>query len=480
MDNTLKNKATINWIIFAVQAVISAAVLIMIFTSGLLPGSYCGVMAIAVLLLLVISFLFARSGKGAVRAVGSVLAVLISAGLVFGGVYVHKVTKTLGMIADAETQTEYVVVAVRQDDPAQKIEDTAGYSFGIIDGVSTKIVDETVKEIGELSGKEAEIHLYESPILMAQALLDGDIDAVIFNKAFIDILDDALENFSSQIRILYEKSFETDLADTGGESKKSQSLTDHAYTVLISGIDVNGPISTISRSDVNILMTVNPLTHKILLTTTPRDYFVYIPGISGDNRDKLTHAGVYGVEYSMKTLGELYGVDVSDYIRINFDSLVKLVDALGGVDVVSEYEFDTGSYHFTEGLNHMDGEQALSFSRARYEFADGDNQRGKNQMAVLTAIINKLQSPALLQNPGAVLDVVGESMQTSFRSSQITSLIAWQLSGGQSWSIERQAVTGQGDSQETFSMPGTNLYVMWPDEEVVKAAADKIKETMGE
>jgi LCP family protein required for cell wall assembly len=248
--------------------------------------------------------------------------------------------------------------------------------------------------------------------------------------------------------------------------------------VLISGIDVNGPISTTSRSDVNILMTVNPLTHKILLTTTPRDYYVYIPEISGDMRDKLTHAGIYGVKTSMRTLEELYGIKISDYVRINFDSLINLVDALGGVDVDSEYDFESYGFQFHKGINHLDGEQALAFSRERYAFSSGDNQRGQNQMLVLTAILDKLQSPALLKNPSGVLEVMGSSMQTSFTTDQITELISWQLDNGQGWEIERQAVTGTGDSQQTFSMKGTDLYVMWPDEEAVSEAAAKIAETM--
>ena len=228
------------------------------------------------------------------------------------------------------------------------------------------------------------------------------------------------------------------------------------------------------------MMTVNPRTHRILLTTTPRDYFVPIPGITGDSRDKLTHAGIYGVYSSMRTLEELYGIDIHSYIRINFDSLIQLVDALDGVDVHSDYEFDSVGYHFVAGENHLNGEQALAFSRGRYAFKDGDNQRGKNQMLVLTAILNKLQSPALLKNPSGVLDVVGRSMQTNLRTSQITKLIAWQLDQGTGWDISRQAVTGTGDKQETFSMPGKTLYVMWPDETSVKEAGDKIREMMDE
>jgi LCP family protein required for cell wall assembly len=324
----------------------------------------------------------------------------------------------------------------------------------------------------------------------------------VLNNAYTDILDEIIEDYSTKTRVIYEMEFETGAAKGAGNNangtgadgtaegaagdsaantdgqRAEGSLTSESFTVLISGIDVRGSISTTSRSDVNILMTVNPKTHQILLTTTPRDYYVYIPEVSGDMRDKLTHAGIYGVDASMRTLGNLYGVEVNDYIRINFDSVIRLVDALGGVDVNSDYAFTTrgGAYSFNEGLNHLNGEQALAFSRERYAFTDGDNQRGRNQMAVLTAMINKLQSPALLRNPGEVLEVVGESMQTSFTRSEITNLIAWQLSEGKGWEITRQAVSGHGDSQQTYSMRGRNLYVMWPDEESVAEASEKIRE----
>lgn len=165
-----------------------------------------------------------------------------------------------------------------------------------------------------------------------------------------------------------------DITEESASSKKRSSLTEEPYTILISGIDVSGPISTTSRSDVNILMTVNPRTHEILLTTTPRDYYVFIPGISGNERDKLTHAGIYGVKASMGTLENLYGIEISDFIRINFDSLIRLVDALGGVDVYSEFEFKAGDRYITKGTNHLNGEEALAFSRNRYAFGSGDEQ----------------------------------------------------------------------------------------------------------
>lgn len=492
-------KAYLKWLIPAVQAVITAALIWMLVSSRLLPGKYMAAAAVLVLALLALTCLLACRKNGAVRAAGSILGVFLCGMLLFGMVYVRHIMKTLDRIAGADTQIENIAVAVQDSNAAQEIAETSGYFFGVYEGADRENLEIVTEEIKEGNGdSELNLKYYDSPVEMAQDLLGGGLDAVICNKAYIDLLDDAVGEFSQETRIIYEREFEKEIEEAAaaesadkaeqpqqeetkaGTRVRGQKVTEHPFNILISGIDVSGPISTTSRSDVNIIMTVNPLDHRILLTTTPRDYYVYIPGISGENRDKLTHAGVYGIKTSMRTLENLYDIGISDYIRINFDSLIQLVDALGGVDVYSEEEFSSGEYYFVRGKNHLSGEEALAFSRSRHQFASGDNQRGQNQMLVLTAILDKLQSPDLLRDPSEVLDVVGRSMQTSFTSEEIAEVIAWQLDGGHGWDIGRQAVTGTGDSQQTFSMGGTDLYVMWPDEESVAKASEKIGEYLAE
>ena len=451
-------KTYLKWLIPAVQALITAALMWMLVTSGLLPGKYMGAAAAVVALLLMVTCLLVSRKNSAIRAAGSILGVFLCGMLVFGLVYVRHILKTLDQIAGADTQIENIAVAVQDSNAAQEIGETSGYLFGMYEGADRENLGTVVEEIKEENGdSELNLKYFDSPVTMAQELLGGELDAVICNKAYIDLLDDAVGEFSQETRIIYEKEFEKEIeeaAESGGE-------------------EAAGPVEVKPGA-------VNPLDHRILLTTTPRDYFVLIPGISGENRDKLTHAGVYGIKTSMRTLEDLYDIGISDYIRINFDSLIQLVDALGGVDVYSEAEFSSGEYYFVKGKNHMNGEQALAFSRARHQFGSGDVQRGQNQMQVLTAILDKLQSPDLLRDPSGVLDVVGRSMQTSFTSEEIAEVIAWQLDGGHGWDIGRQAVTGTGDSQQTFSMSGKDLYVMWPDEESVSRASEEIKEYLAE
>jgi LCP family protein required for cell wall assembly len=286
-----------------------------------------------------------------------------------------------------------------------------------------------------------------------------------------------IEGYSEKVRILYR--FDLAQAEAAEEEETEDGPSvERPFTVYISGIDVDGPISTTSRSDVNIIMAVNPDNHRILLTTTPRDYYVAIPGISGGQRDKLTHAGIYGIRASMATLEELYKIPLDYYVRVNFTSLITIVDALGGVDVYSEYSFTSRNCSFRAGMNHMNGEQALAFSRARYNFATGDNQRGKNQEAVLTAIINKVTSPEVLLHADELIETAAGCTQTSISMDDISSLVRRQLQEGVRWDIASQAATGTGDSQPTFSMGSQRLYVMWPNEDVIESLSGKIKDLM--
>ncbi len=272
---------------------------------------------------------------------------------------------------------------------------------------------------------------YESLTDEANALLNGNVDAAVFNEGYMSMIDESVEGFSEKVKILYQYGVKTEV-----KKEKNVDVTE-PFNVYISGIDVDGPITTNSRSDVNLIMTVNPQTKKILLTTTPRDYYVTIPEVSGEKRDKLTHAGIYGVDRSMATLENLYGIDISYYARINFTSLVKIVDALDGVDVDSDYEFTTlhGNYKINKGMNHLNGEQALGFARERYSFEDGDNQRGRDQEKVLTAIIHKATTPAILKNANELIAGVSDSVQTNMTSEEMSKFIQMQLDDPSSWNV---------------------------------------------
>ena len=266
------------------------------------------------------------------------------------------------------------------------------------------------------------------------------------------------------------------------EAKK---ITKEPFVVYLSGVDTRGELTEKARSDVNILAAVNPETKQVVLINTPRDYYVDLAGTN--SKDKLTHAGLYGVQTSMDTLGNLYGVDVQHYIRINFAGFINIVDALGGVDVYSDQAFTSvgspGYYDpttFAEGWNHLDGKAALAFARERHAFKTGDVQRGINQMKVIDAMLNKIKSPALLMGFSKIMDSAADCFVTSLSQNQISALVRMQLSDFAEWNIESYTVTGSsGSSTKCYSAKGQKLYVMKPDENSVAKAKEMVAAVLG-
>ena len=262
-------------------------------------------------------------------------------------------------------------------------------------------------------------------------------------------------------------------------------ITKEPFVVYLSGVDTRGELTEKARSDVNILAVVNPQTKQVVLINTPRDYYVDLAGTN--SKDKLTHAGLYGVETSMATLGNLYGINVDYYVRINFAGFMNIVDALGGVDVYSDYAFTSvgspGYYDpttFVEGWNHLDGKAALAFARERHAFASGDIQRGIDQMKVINAMLDKIKSPALLMRFSKLMDAAADCFVTNLSQDQISALVRMQLSDFAEWDIQSYTVTGSSaTSTKCYSAKGQKLYVMQPDTSSVNTAKEMIAAVLG-
>jgi len=409
--------------------------------------------------------------KNRVHLLGIFLSIVLSVSQFAGIFYITKASELMDKVGGASYKIDNMVVVVKNDDPAETLADAVDYSYGVQtvqDQVNTQLM---LKDIEELFEKPITTTEYEGIVEEAQGLLNGDVQAIIYNEAFNAVIEESIEDYSSQVRVLYQYGIETEII-------KEEVDISNAFNIYISGIDVAGSISKNSRSDVNIIMTVNPDTKQIVLTTTPRDFYVEIPGISGGSKDKLTHAGIYGVDASMRTLENLYGIDISYYARVNFTSLVKIVDALGGVDVESDYSFSAGGYSFQKGTNHLNGEQALAFSRERKSFSGGDRQRGKNQEAVIEAIIEKAMSPELLKNANEIIASVSDCVETNMTRDEMAKFINMQLEDPAIWAIESQAADGRGSSASCYSSGRQQLYVMIPDEAVVAECIHKMQDVI--
>ena len=375
-------------------------------------------------------------------------------------------SKTMNALAKTEThvETDSVSIIVKANSTYQYTQDLKGKVYSTL-ATDDKSVDKTIEKLQTENNENIQPKVYSGVLTLVNALYNNDVDCIIINESYRAMIEEDFPNFSSDTRVIYSKQYVTEI-----NSPENSDITRNTFNVYVSGIDTYGSITTKSRSDVNMIMTVNPTTKTILLTSIPRDY--YIPfNVLGGQRDKLTHSGLYGVNETMQNVASYFGIDIDYFIRVNFDSLIDIVDSLGGIEVYNPQAFK----NFEVGKITLNGEEALAFSRERYSFEDGDKERGRNQMRVSTGIINKVLSPAIISNYSELMDKLHVSFQTNMSDEQIISLVRMQLDDMSPWTIQQQSVNGNG---QTLYSPiyGSDLYMMVPDDKSVENAKVKINE----
>lgn len=447
----------------------------MLFKMSVLPTKYMSILLMIYIpiCLILILFMLLKNLKLRIKIPCEVISFFLTLLLSFGIFYMYKTMNFMGNIKTKKYQVENYYVVVLKNSDYEKVKDLNHKKIGIYNS-SLESQEEALtlfEEKVEFQEKD-----YKDIMTMKDALLEKNIDAMYLNGSYLSIIQDEDHTFEDKIKIIdtIEIKIENETI------KKDIDVTKEPFNIYISGIDIFGNISSVSRSDVNIVITVNPTTHKILLTSIPRDYYVQLHGTTG-YKDKLTHAGIYGVDMSISTIEDLLDIDINYYARVNFTTLIKLVDAIGGIDVYSDYTFTSlhGNFDFQKGMNHMNGEQALGFTRERYAFLDGDRQRGKNQQAMITAIIKKaLSSKTLITKYTGILNSLQYSFQTNIGSNKIYDLVNMQLDKMPSWEIESISLDGTGSSEYTYSYHSQKLYVMEPDIETINAAKTKINSIM--
>lgn len=495
------------------------AILLLTFTFirfPILPTKYIALYGTVCVSVLGITGIMLLGKKGKKRKIaGIAIAVITAVGFFAGFFYLDKTRTTLNNISGAtqeQIEINQMAVMVLNSDPARVVADTLDYSYGVQNAVEYTKTLAMVEFLKDKYKKDLNIQAFNSYSELASGLLDGTVRAIIVDTTFVELMEEYEEGFAEATRIVEEFDFTANVPSititptpvptlAPGETptptpeeqpedpifqkldmpkRDSKTQIDKNYfTVYFSGIDTYGEINKRSRSDVNIVMTVNPKTKKILLVTIPRDAYVTIPGVSGGSYDKLTHAGLYGVKTSMNTLQNVYGVAIDYYVRVNFSSVEKFVDIVGGINVNSPANFSTGSgYKFTKGNNFLNGKQALAFARERHAFAAGDIQRGKNQMEVIKGVINKMASPAMLTNFSDIMNAISGNFQTDLSMDQLTSLVRMQLNDGAKWSIDTYAVVTKGGMNYCYSYRGSKLYVGYIDKNSAITAGNKMREVM--
>ena len=412
-----------------------------------------------------------RSGR-AIAA--SILVVLFIAGNAVVTNIVGTLYETMHSITKPSVTTVSMMVYIKADDPACAIKDTAGYPFGVSYVSGVEITNDAITDVQSKIGSNIQTIVYNSVPEMVNALYKGEVKAIIMDSAYVSLLEEfeLYADFHTRTKVIHEvvveeiviPPVETKPSEPPATENKPEGM--EPFVIYLSGTDSRSGSFKRSRSDVNILAVVNPQTKQILLVNTPRDYYVPNPAGKGV-QDKLTHCGIYGVDCSVKALSTLYDVPIKYNAQINFFGFHTLIDVIGGITVYSDIGFNAagGKYYFPAGPVELDGERALVFARERHGVPGGDSTRGKNQMKVITAVVNKLTSgTTIISNYTDIMNSLQGMFQTNVEMDTVSELVKMQLKDMSSWNIKSYAVTGKGSNQITFSMPGKPLYVMLPNE----------------
>ena len=478
MAKNKKKTLGFDWkIVLLIQVVASATLLISVMRLGMLPTLYLGIVA-GILALLCLIFAVTMKPRKKKNSIGKlfakVVSLLLSILLALGCLYIEKGNSVLDIIAGANKQITRYSLFVLADNEADKLKDLEIDTFNLCQmNDNPAHIQEVLNELNEDASMDYEtISNYTE---LAQSLYDKEVDAILMNEAFIGLLEDTYPKFASDTKSVWHYDIIEDVEDISKEAD----VTKETFTIYVSGIDTTGPISSVSRSDVNMLITVNPVSKQILMTSIPRDYFVPFANFDYQTSDKLTHAGLAGVENSVKTIENFLDIEINYYAKVNFTSLETIVDALGGITVDSPYAFTSlhGNYWFNQGLNEMDGHKALCFVRERYSLPHGDNDRVYNQQLVIKAMIEKALSPSIITNYTSILDAVSGAIELNMDSKDIMKFIRAQLNDMSGYTFHSQQLSGWGDTRYGGAYyPYEALYYMIPNDDSVEECKQMIKQ----
>lgn len=451
--------------------IVTILVLLLIYFIGILPLEYFIVLAV---LFLIINFvvIMLLNSKGKIRnSIGILLSIILLIIMIVGILYEFNTLDFLKQFGFNSYKTENYNVVVLKDSNFEKISDLNKEDIAHMDSKEHDGLNEFIKNIS--TEIEFESIVLDDMTELVDNLVSEEVVAIILEDAQLDIIEEEDSENYEKLKIIYNDEVEITIDKIGD----AVDVTKDSYNIFISGIDTYGSVTKVSRSDVNMLVTVNTKENKILLTSIPRDYYVLLPKY--DEYDKLTHAGIYGIDTSIDAIENLLDTKINYYVKVNFTSLIDVVDALEGIEVNSNYDFTTqDGYHFTKGLNELNGIEALSFVRERKAFAEGDRIRGQNQQLMLTALINKVMSPTIIMNYADLLDALKDKFVTNITDTEVTDFIQMQLANNASWSIESISLDGTDSYNYTYSYQNSKLYVMKPNSKSVENAQEKIAEVL--
>lgn len=463
----------LNSALLGVYALLASLLIFTIIRYNLLAFRYLNIVAIFFILLVAVASAFLIF-KNKARVTTSIVLVLA---LFAGSISMYAFKEVMDLSSGLNSTSNYseyeMSIAVLVDSEITDVKDLTNVLAPT--GTDADNINALTQNVAQLKKVDLTVDTATSYLAAYRSLTNGEAKAIVLNSVFEDTLRSEDPDYASKIKKIYSYKLTKKIETAIGKQDPNADV----FNIYVSGIDTYGPISSVSRSDVNIIMTVNRKTKKVLLTTTPRDAYVPIADGGLNQSDKLTHAGIYGVDASVHTLENLYGIDINYYVRLNFTSFLKLIDLLGGIDVYNDQEFTVGNTNYPIGTISLNSEQALTFVRERYSLSGGDNDRGKNQEKVIAAIIQKLTSTDALRNYNGIISGLQDSVQTNMSLETMVNLVNTQLESGGSYNVVSQALTGNGTTGlPSHAMPDASLYMMEIDQNSLNAAKAAIQDTM--
>lgn len=437
-----------------------------------LPSKYFVILLLLCLILIAITFLLSINKRFFTSVIASVLAIIMALSTSFASYYVVSTHGALNKITESKNKEKHTIVLYAlKTSPLENENGIDGQTIGVLENNSKSYVDKALSKIKK-EGKNFNTQSYSSIIQLVNDFKGQKIDLMMIDSANLSIIEDMenQENFSDEVKELYTYTYYVKKSNTAKETDVSL----ETFTILISGSDSRGSIDEVSRSDVDLLVTVNPVTHEILMTSIPRDYYVTTVceesmGCANGQKDKLTHTGLHGVETTEMTIENLLDIDINYNVKVGFETLTQLVDTLGGITVNNPQEFTAQGYTFAAGEISLNGQQALAFSRERYSFESGDRERGRNQIRVLTGILNKMMSPSILPNYASIMSSLSSTFHTNMSMDDISVLVKSQLDSMASWQFYSYSLNGTSGQEYCYEL-GDEASVVYPDETSISEA----------
>ncbi len=480
IDKDTKNKKSdiVFLLLACFEAALSLFLIVLLLIVDIIPTIWL-IVAIVLLVVIAAGLILTQIKKvnrnAKLRLAGRIICIFMCVVLIAGSYFVALTKKAIDAVS---SETGYTInkvhVAVLTSDKAESLKDVKNETFGTMSSFKPLILNEAMKAIEKEAGSKLKTQDYANQIELIDALYSKKTRVIIFNNDLMPDMAEKHENLNSEIKIIYTFKSKTKI---NIKSNTNVNVTTQPFLFFISGNDEYGELSIGGRSDVNMLIAVNPVSHEVLLISVPRDYYVIFPGISGTARDKITHAGIYGLDTQIDTMKELFGYDIDFYGYVNFSSFIDIIDAIGGIDIDVEMSFVSNQgVSFKGGLQHLSGDYALEYVRERQAFFDGDFARGRHQQQVIEAIIHKLLSSTGLTAYSQLVNTLERVCVTNIPKESISALIKKQLAEGGGWNISKVQAEGVPMTQPSYASGGIGLSVVMP----YTGSINLVKKVMGQ